>query len=252
MTLIFKKAESVPYDITGGLDTVAVRMPGHEGARQLIEAAGVPIAAPSANTSGRPSPTTAAHVKEDLDGRIDMIIDGGTVGIGVESTIVDLTEELPVILRPGHITRDMLEKCIGDVRMDPGLTSQSDFVKPKAPGMKYRHYAPKAEMTVYEGQTELVIDKINSLAKEYKEEEVGILATEETISCYPYGQVISVGTRREAESIEQGLYGALRSFDHKGVKVIFSESFSQEEKGEAIMNRLLKAAGQRIVYLSMN
>ena len=252
MTLIFKKAESVPYDITGGLDTVAVRMPGHEGARQLIEAAGVPIAAPSANTSGRPSPTTAAHVKEDLDGRIDMIIDGGTVGIGVESTIVDLTEELPVILRPGHITRDMLEKCIGDVRMDPGLTSQSDFVKPKAPGMKYRHYAPKAEMTVYEGQTELVIDKINSLAKEYKEEEVGILATEETISCYPYGQVISVGTRREAESIEQGLYGALRSFDHKGVKVIFSESFPQEEKGEAIMNRLLKAAGQRIVYLSMN
>lgn len=250
MTLIFEKAECVPYEITGGLETVAVRMPAHEGARQLIEAAGVPIAAPSANTSGRPSPTTAAHVKEDLDGRIDMIVDGGVVGIGVESTIVDLTEDVPVILRPGHITKDMLEDCVGQVRMDPGLDNPGGAVKPKAPGMKYRHYAPKAEMTIYEGPGELVVETINSLAKKYSKEEVGILATEETIFCYPHGQVISVGSRRQPESIEQGLYGALRSFDHKNVKVILSESFSQEEKGEAIMNRLRKAAGQRIVYLS--
>lgn len=250
MTLIFHKAESVPYEITGGLDTVAVRMPSHQGARQLIEAAGMPIAAPSANTSGRPSPTTAAHVKEDLDGRIAMIIDGGRVGIGVESTIVDLTEGIPLILRPGHITREMLEACVGKVEMDPGLSANSEQVKPKAPGMKYRHYAPKAEMTIYEGTTELVVKKINSLAKQYREEEVGILATDETMECYSYGQVLSVGRRDYPESIEQGLYGVLRSFDHKGVKVIFSESFSQEEKGEAIMNRLLKAAGQRIVHLS--
>lgn len=248
MTLIFKKSEKVPYEITGGLETVAVRMPSHEGARQLIEASGIPIAAPSANTSGRPSPTRASHVKEDLDGRIDMIIDGGTVGIGVESTIVDLTEEIPVILRPGHITKKMLEEVIGEVMMDPGLSGADASIKPKAPGMKYRHYAPKAELTVYEGELDCVVERINELAKQYQTNEVGILATEETKERYLHGQVIVVGSRTDA-TIEQGLYEALRAFDHRGVKVILSESFSQEDKGEAIMNRLLKAAGQRIVYV---
>lgn len=249
MTLIFKKNKQVPYETTGGLDTVAVRMPSHEGARTLIEAAGVPIAAPSANTSGKPSPTTAAHVREDLDGRIDMIIDGGAVGIGVESTIVDLTEDIPVILRPGHITMHMLEDIVGEVKMDPGLCSQDASLKPKAPGMKYRHYAPKAEMTVFDGEMNLVIDEINRLAKKYESGKVGILATDETVDLYLYGEVVSAGSR-DAGTIEQGLYGALRTFDHKGVEVILSESFSQEEKGEAIMNRLLKAAGQNLVFLS--
>lgn len=249
MTLIFDKSEAVPYETTGGLDTVAVRMPEHEGARQLIAAAGLPIAAPSANVSGRPSPTMAEHVKEDLDGRIDMIIDGGTVGIGVESTIIDLTEQVPVILRPGHITKHMIEAVIGEVRMDPGLSAKDASIRPKAPGMKYRHYAPKADMTVFDGDTKLVIERINQLAKKYKEEEVGILATDETQHCYPYGQVVSVGSR-DKKTIEQGLFAALRTFDHKGVEVILSESFSQEEKGEAIMNRLLKAAGQHIIFLS--
>lgn len=133
MTLIFYKNKCVPYEITGGLETVAVRMPSHEAARTLIEAAGVPIAAPSANTSGRPSPTTAAHVREDLDGRIEMIIDGGVVSIGVESTIVDLTETVPTILRPGHITKAMLQQVAGEVRMDPGLSSAEPNLKPKAP-----------------------------------------------------------------------------------------------------------------------
>ena len=152
MTLIFEKTKAVPYETTGGLDTVAVRMPSHEGARQLIESAGVPVAAPSANTSGRPSPTTAEHVKEDLWGRIDMIIDGGLVGIGVESTIIDVTEETPTILRPGHITKNMIAKVIGTVQMDAGLSGLDQSVKPKAPGMKYRHYAPKASMTVIQGK----------------------------------------------------------------------------------------------------
>ena len=249
MTLIFEKSNRVPYEITGGLETVAVRLPAHEGARMLIEAAGVPIAAPSANTSGRPSPTTAAHVKEDLDGKIDMIIDGGTVGIGVESTILDLTEEIPIILRPGHITRRMLESIVGEVRFDPGLLAADESVKPKAPGMKYRHYAPRAKMTVFEGELDRVVEKINQCAEKYKETEVGILATEETADRYQHGQVISVGSR-DAETFERGLYGALREFDHKGVEVILSESFSQEEKGEAIMNRLCKASGQHILYLS--
>jgi L-threonylcarbamoyladenylate synthase len=248
MTLIFEKSDSVPYETTGGLDTVAVRMPSHEGARQLIERAGVPVAAPSANTSGRPSPTKAEHVKEDLDGKIDMIIDGGKVGIGLESTIVDMTEDIPVILRPGYITKEMMEEVIGEVRMDPGLAAKDSFQRPKAPGMKYRHYAPKASMTVYEGTTEEVVEKINQMASGYPEEKVGILATEETKHRYPHGQVVAAGSRKD-HTIANGLFDALRTFDHLEVEVIFSESFFGEEKGEAIMNRLLKAAGQHINYL---
>lgn len=249
MTLIFEKTKAVPYETTGGLDTVAVRMPSHEGARQLIESAGVPVAAPSANTSGRPSPTTAEHVKEDLWGRIDMIIDGGLVGIGVESTIIDVTEETPTILRPGHITKNMIAKVIGTVQMDAGLSGVDPSVKPKAPGMKYRHYAPKASMTVIQGKKEAVIRRIEELAAEYPKEKVGILATDETLSCYTHGQVVSAGSRNE-HTIEQGLYRALREFDHMGVSVIFSESFADDDRSEAIMNRLLKAAGQKIEYLS--
>ena len=249
LTMIFNKSDIVPYGTTGGLDTVAVRMPSHEGARQLIESAGVPVAAPSANTSGRPSPTTAEHVKEDLWGRIDMIIDGGPVGIGVESTIIDVTEETPTILRPGHITKDMIAKVIGTVQMDAGLSGLDPSVKPKAPGMKYRHYAPKASMTVIQGEKEAVIRRIEELAAEYPKEEVGILAADETLSCYTHGQVVSAGSRNE-HTIEQGLYRALREFDHMGVSVIFSESFADDDRSEAIMNRLLKAAGQKIEYLS--
>ncbi len=248
MTLIFYKDERVPYETTGGLDTVAVRMPSHEGARQLIEQAGVPIAAPSANTSGRPSPTRAEHVREDLDGKIDLIIDGGSVGIGLESTILDMTEEIPVILRPGFITKEMIEREVGPVRMDPGLIGSDASRKPKAPGMKYRHYAPKAQMTVYEGEAERVIAKICEEAEKYPSDKVGILATEETRSSYPHGQVVIAGSRAK-HTVGQGLFAALRSFDHLGVEVILSESFSDDEKSEAIMNRLMKAAGQHIEYL---
>lgn len=248
MTLIFEKAASVPEETTGGLDTVAVRMPSHEGARQLIAAAGVPLAAPSANTSGRPSPTRAEHVREDLDGVIDMIIDGGPVGIGIESTIVDVTEEIPVILRPGDITRERLERVVGRVRMDPGLSADNSTVRPKAPGMKYRHYAPRGTMTVFEGETAEVVTVIQAEAEQYPAEKVGILATEETAADYSYGQIVIAGSRKK-HTVGQGLYDALRTFDHLGVEVILSESFSGEDKSEAIMNRLLKAAGNNIVYL---
>ncbi len=246
LTLIFCKSQIVPKGTTGGLDTVAVRMPSHPGAMAFLDAVKVPIAAPSANTSGRPSPTLASHVKEDLDGKIDMIIDGGQVGIGIESTIVDMTEEIPVILRPGYITEEMLRDVVGEVKMDAGLVKKE--VHPKAPGMKYRHYAPQGQMTIFEGPTEKVVERINQLAAEYSSEEVGILATEETKDKYKMGHVICVGSRRE-ETIAKELYGALRSFDALGVKVILAESFSREPHGEAIMNRLMKAAGQRIIYL---
>lgn len=248
MTLVFRKSCQVPCETTGGLDTVAVRMPEHRGARELIACAGVPVAAPSANRSGRPSPTTAEHVREDLWGRIDMIIDGGAVGIGVESTIIDVTEEIPVILRPGHITKEMIQAVTGKVQMDAGLTGEDPAARPKAPGMKYRHYAPKARMTIIEGQNRDMIRRICELAAAYPSDKVGILAADESAEAYPHGQVLSIGSRKR-HTIEQGLYRALREFDHRGVEVIFSESFSGDERNEAVMNRLLKAAGHRIEYL---
>lgn len=250
LTMIFAKAECVPYETTGGLDTVAVRMPQHKGALEFLNEAGVPVAAPSANTSGRPSPTRAEHVRQDLDGKIDMIIDGGEVGIGLESTIVDVTGEIPVILRPGHITCQMLRQVAGEVIMDPALMSAGNGEKPRAPGMKYRHYAPEAEMTVFRGGQEAVKARINDVVKKYidsgtyRAEEIGILATEESKVDYPVGQVIAAGSRKE-DTVGRYMYGVLRAFDELHVKVILSESFYESDQSEAIMNRLLKAAGQR-------
>ncbi len=251
LTMIFEKAAVVPYETTGGLDTVAVRMPGHRGALEFLKEAGVPVAAPSANTSGRPSPTRAAHVREDLDGCIDMVIDGGDVGIGYESTILDMTERVPVILRPGAITKQMLADVIGEVVMDPALMSAGSG-RPKAPGMKYRHYAPNAEMIVFRGEMEAVADRIRKQVQSYVREgryqadEIGILAAEETAGSYAEGQVVSAGSRRDG-TVGNTLYGALRKFDELHVKMILSESFYELEQQEAIMNRLLKAAGQRTV-----
>ena len=165
LTMIFNKSDIVPYGTTGGLDTVAVRMPVDEIAREVIDAGGGYIAAPSANTSGRPSPTTAQHVAEDLTGRVDMIVDGGAVEIGVESTILDMTVEPPMILRPGAITKEMFEEVIGEVTIDRTLIRPDSRQVPKAPGMKYRHYAPKADLTIIEGPLEKVTAEINKRAK---------------------------------------------------------------------------------------
>ena len=165
LTMIFEKSDVVPYETTGGLESVAVRMPSHPVAAALIRAGGGYIAAPSANTSGRPSPTQASHVREDLEGKIDMIIDGGSVGIGLESTIVDFTEEDPVILRPGYINQEMMEGVIGQVKVDRGLLITDEKVRPKAPGMKYRHYAPEAPLTIIEGKAEDTLPILMSSAK---------------------------------------------------------------------------------------
>ena len=154
LTMILRKNDVIPYETTGGLDTVAIRMPSHPVARAFLQDSGCMIAAPSANTSGRPSPTTAQHVWEDLHGKIEILLDGGPVGIGIESTIVDLSEERPMILRPGFITQEMLSAVLGDVGMDPGLASENSKQPPKAPGMRYRHYAPKADLTLVEGTME--------------------------------------------------------------------------------------------------
>lgn len=251
LTMILPKSEKVPLGTTGGLETVAVRMPNHPIALALIKASGVYIAAPSANLSGRPSPTKAEHVIEDLNGKIDMILDGGKVGIGLESTIVDLTEEVPMILRPGYITKTMLEKVIGEVKTDPTILSKNQIsqFKPKAPGMKYKHYAPKADLTIYEGTIENVVSAINQQVAEQESKGVcvGIIGTEETVHLYHGGIVKSIGSRENEESIASGLYEILREFDGLDVSYIYAESFQTQELGQAIMNRLLKAAGYHIV-----
>ncbi len=249
LTMILNKKPLVPASVTGGLDTVAVRMPDNETALALIRSGGGYIAAPSANTSGRPSPTTAQHVRDDLNGKIDMIIDGGSVDIGVESTIIDLTEDTPMVLRPGYISLEMLRSVVGDVKMDPGLHSEDPSFKPKAPGMKYRHYAPRAELTIVEGSAGNVRRKIDELAREAASQglQAGIIAADEDAASYHCGIVRSAGSRSKEITISQHLFGILREFDDLGVNVIYSESFDTPQIGAAIMNRLIKAAGHRII-----
>ena len=253
LTMIFPKSDKVPFGTTGGLSTVAVRMPDHPVALALIEESGVSIAAPSANTSGRPSPTLAEHVYEDMDGKIEMILDGGKVGIGIESTIVDLTEEIPTILRPGYITKAMLEEVIGPVEIDKAiLATQPDAnLVPKAPGMKYKHYAPKGDLTIFEGEESNVIGEINQRIEELlaKVAKVGVIATKETKDKYIGGEIVVIGSRADEGEIASGLYGILRDFDQLDVDYIFSESFASDDLGQAIMNRLLKAAGYQVVYV---
>lgn len=250
LTMIFPKSSIVPYGTTGGLETVAVRMPSDPVANRLIHLAKVPVAAPSANTSGRPSPTTAQHVWQDMNGRIEMILDGGPVGIGVESTIVDVSGEVPTLLRPGAVTMEMLEKTVGHVEIDPAIQGPptADF-HPKAPGMKYRHYAPHAQMTLVEGEAEAVANKINELVKEGLEQNqrVGVICTDESRSSYSDGLVRSVGERAKEETIAHNLFAVLREFDDLDVDCIYSESFSKDHLGQAIMNRLTKAAGYHVL-----
>ena len=311
LTMIFPKSEKVPYGTTGGLDTVAIRMPDDPVANRLIALAGVPVAAPSANTSGRPSPTTADHVWQDMNGRIEMIIDGGPVGIGVESTIVDVSSAVPAVLRPGAITMEMLAEVLGEVSVDPAILGPlSADVRPKAPGMKYKHYAPKADLTLVEPETgteresgaeqvtgaeqktgaeqvngaeqkngagqktgaeqktgadrntgadpetgldetqlQAMIRKVRELSREKIEAgyKVGVICTDESRGCYTDGEVRSIGARKSQASVAHNLYALLREFDDLGVDYIFSESFPKDHLGQAIMNRLSKAAGYKIV-----
>lgn len=249
LTMIFPKSECVPYETTGGLDSVAVRMPNHSVAQILIREAGGYVAAPSANTSGRPSPTLAEHVIEDLNGKIDMIIDGGSVGIGLESTIVDFTEEIPTILRPGYINEEMLRGILGEVRMDQGLIAEDMDIRPKAPGMKYRHYAPRGSLVIVEGRQEDVTAAIQKMADEKISQgyAVGIIGTDETAGAYRSGLIKSIGAREDEAGIARHLYRVLREFDDSDVAYIYSESFRTPQMGQAIMNRLLKAAGHQMI-----
>lgn len=251
LTMIMNKNEKVPHETTGGLDTVAIRMPNNEIALELIRQSGGYIAAPSANTSGRPSPTLARYCVEDLSGKIEMIIDGGQVGIGLESTIVDLTSEEPMILRPGYITQDMLKEVLGEVTIDRTIIDAASTEKPKAPGMKYRHYAPKGSLTIVQGSQQEVVDYINAKAKEAMAEgkRVGIIGTDATSTLYSADVIKSVGNREDEATIAHELFKVLREFDDENIDIMFSESFDESGIGQAIMNRLLKAAGHNVIIL---
>ncbi len=249
LTMILKKSARVPYETTGGLDTVAVRMPVHDVALDFIEAAGGYVAAPSANRSGRPSPTTAAYVAEDMEGRIEMILDGGQATLGLESTIVDLTVEPPMLLRPGFVTMDMLSVALGEVGVDETLLRGDSGQAPKAPGMKYRHYAPKGELIIVRGKTEAVTACINERLREGRRinKKTGVITSEETLGYYDADARYSLGKKGSAKAAAERLYRILRECDDEGVELILSECPDGAGVGAAVMNRLLKAAGYHII-----
>ena len=244
LTMIFNKADKVPYEVTAGLETVAVRMPSDKTARLLIQKAGVPIAAPSANRSGKPSPTTAKHVLDDMDGRIPLILDGGPCKYGVESTVLSLVGE-PTILRPGAITREMLEAVIGPVRLAPSILAPlGDREVAASPGMKYKHYAPDAEVRIIEGEPKPAAKRIRALYYEYESEgmRVAILGTEQTMQSYRNLNAYSLGDRSNPETLCANLFTLLRDVGAQN-DVILTEGIDTRETGLAFMNRLLRAAG---------
>lgn len=244
LTMIFNKRVGALSDLaTAGLSTVAIRMPDHPVALALLKKTGLPIAAPSANSSGKPSPTTANHVWEDLHGRIAGIVDGGPTGVGVESTVIDCTEDIPTILRPGGITKEQLMEAIGEVRLDPAL--QDSEQAPKSPGMKYKHYAPDAPLYLVDGERAFMQKLVSEKRKEGKS--VGVLTTEENKNYYDANVVITCGSRADLRTVASGLYDALRQLNHENVDIIYGEIFSTEGVGAAVMNRLIKAAGHRII-----
>ncbi|NLC67962.1 MAG: threonylcarbamoyl-AMP synthase [Clostridiaceae bacterium] len=267
LTLIFKKTPSVPDEITAGLETLAIRMPAHPVALSLIDESGLPIVAPSANKSGKPSPTTAAHVFEDLAGKIDLIIDGGPTRVGIESTVLDITSYPPVVLRPGGITLEQLRDVLGEVRQyiedyaedgkNPGYAKGKDKNNcagncgeiPRSPGLKYKHYSPAAKIITVEGELEKVINKINELVVRYEEKQVrvGVLATNQTKDLYKASTVISMGDRNHPDTIASNLFNCFREFDNFNMQVVLAESIDKTGIGLAVMNRLIKASGYNII-----
>lgn len=249
LTMIFKKSDIVPKETSGGLNTVAVRFPENKIAQALITASNTPIAAPSANTSGRPSPTRASHVEFDLSGKIDMIIDGGACEFGLESTIVDVSGNVPCLLRPGSITLEMLEDVLSKVDVDKAVIEKLDAGElPKAPGMKYTHYSPSADVVIVRGEREKMVEKINELiSKTDSTYKIGVIATEENKDRYKNCEVLVTGSVKEPQIIAANLFKMLRKCDYHNIDKVFAEGLYEDELGLAIMNRLKKAAGYCII-----
>ena len=254
LTLIFKRSSIVPDVTVAGLDTIAVRMPKHNVALALIRESGCPIAAPSANLAGKPSPTTAQHVLEDLYGRIDAVLDAGPTRIGVESTVLDMTVNPPQILRPGGTPYELLREILGKVELHPVVFAEKELPinRARSPGIRHRHYAPKAEMVVVEGELSAVTEKIKELAEGYRRKglKIGVLATHETVAHYCADVVKSLGSRSNLAETARNLFKALREFDLEGVDIIIAEGVPTEGLGLAVMNRLRKASSYKIVKAS--
>lgn len=245
LTVILPKKDSIPFSVTGGLDSVAVRCPSHPIARQLIAAAGLPIAAPSANLSGKPSPTCARHVIEDLDGRVDMIIDGGSCEIGLESTIVKLDGDAATLLRPGAITADALSCVCGEVKIAPAVLEQlKENERPLSPGMKYRHYAPSVPLILVDGEEENVI---SFLRTEQKNKKCAILCYHEEMAMLDNQNVIDIGASNDLETQAQALFTALRDADSFGVDIIYAHLPTKDGIGLALYNRMIRAAAHTVI-----
>jgi L-threonylcarbamoyladenylate synthase len=251
LTLVFQRSNLVPDVTTAGLETIAVRMPKHKIALALIRESGVPIAAPSANLAGKPSPTTAQHVFDDLNGRIDAILDGGATRIGVESTVLDVSVDPPVLLRPGGTSLEALRKAVGEVKLHPFITAEAELPAEKArsPGMLHKHYAPKAAVILVEGVVPAVMRQVKELTTAcwMQNKRVGVLATDETAWAYEADVVKSMGSRRNVDAMAANLFRLLREFDVENVDVIVAEGVPTEGLGLAVMNRLRKASGYNII-----
>ena len=251
LTLIFERSVIVPDVTVAGLDTIAVRMPRHNVALALIKESNCPISAPSANLAGKPSPTTAKHVMEDLDGRIDVVLDAGPTAIGVESTVLDLTVDPPQVLRPGGTPYEVLKKTLGRVELNPIVTAEKPLPvdRARSPGVKHKHYAPDADVVVVEGELSSVVNKVNELSEFYlrRGSKVGILCTDETVRHYQADVVKSLGSRSNLAGVAKNLFRLLREFDLEKVDVVISEGVPTQGLGLAVMNRLRKASGYKIV-----
>lgn len=248
LTLIFKRSKKVPDEATGGLETVAIRMPSHKIAKKILKEVNLPIAAPSANLSGRPSPTITEHVVEDLEGRVDIIVDGGHTVVGIESTVLDVSVYPPIVLRPGKITLEDLREVDKNITIDNTIIDSKDNTIPKSPGQKYKHYAPKADATCFAGGLENVVKEINRRIKENSNKKIAVLATQETFEDYENAyKVYNLGSRENLEVIASNLFDALRKCDEDNVDLIYAEGFELRGMGLSIMNRLLKACAGRVV-----
>jgi L-threonylcarbamoyladenylate synthase len=244
LTLVLPKNAIVPDEITGGLDTVAIRYPNNLIAEGIILESDLPICAPSANISGTPSSTTFDHVYQDLNGKVDVIIDGGKSNVGLESTVLDMTNDIPTILRPGAITKKMIEKTLGKKINAPKIDLEDDSI-PKAPGMKYKHYAPKGKVTILQGSH----DKISHFLANAEEKDMGLIASTELCNLVSDIYTFDLGPVKDTEAIGKNIFLALRTMDLKNISNIYVEAFQDDELGQAIMNRLLKAANQRVIKL---
>lgn len=244
LTLVLKKSKIIPRIVTGGLDTVAVRMPENKIAQAIINESGVPIAAPSANVAGRPSPTTAEHVIEDLSGKISIIIDGGPTKIGIESTVIDLSRKTPVLLRPGSVTLEQLQKTIGKIMIHPIIHGKKTRSIHRSPGMKYRHYSPNAKIILIEGSKTRVNQKITQLLQHYKKQglKVGILSVEKNNAKSDMTRFIGTNQNR----IAANLFKSFREFDARKIDIILAQGVNRKGLGLGIMNRLAKAAYKKI------